>query len=476
MRLEPDVRVPTSKYLTIIAICVVAVIALASTVHASGAASSEGGDNIVDILLALVVILVAAKLGGDAAARINQPAVLGELVVGVVLGNLFLVGLHVFEPIKHYHTIQLLAEIGVILLLFEVGLESNLGEMMKVGLSSLLVATLGVIAPFFLGWGVGAWFYPDHSVYMHIFLGATLTATSVGITARVLKDIGKIQTSESKIILGAAVIDDVMGLIILAVVTGIIAAAAHTGGGEGGLSSLGVLWIVAKAILFLGGAIVVSRLIYPRMFRVANYLRVHGMLLITGLVTCFIMAVLAAKAGLAPIVGAFAAGLVLDEVYYRDLPNLTRHHLEESLEPIGTFLVPIFFVHMGMLVDLTTFGQATVLGFAAVLTVAAVLGKQLSSGGVVTRGANRWIVGLGMIPRGEVGLIFASIGLGLTLGEEHIVTPEIYSAVVIMVIVTTMMTPPVLTWAFRRGNGEPEAPPPSEAPPTPPVVDGQGNP
>lgn len=465
-------RVPRTKQLILIAILVIAAVAIAGTVHASGASSAEGGDNIVDVLLALVVILVAAKLGGDAAARINQPAVLGELVVGVVLGNLFLVGLHVFEPIKHYHTIQLLAEIGVILLLFEVGLESNLGEMMKVGLSSLLVATFGVIAPFFLGWGVGAWFYPDHSVYMHVFLGATLTATSVGITARVLKDIGKIQTSESKIILGAAVIDDVMGLIILAVVTGVIAAASHAGGEEAGISSLGVLWIVAKAILFLGGAIVVSRLIYPRMFKIANYLRVHGMLLITGLVTCFIMAVLAAKAGLAPIVGAFAAGLVLDEVYYRDLPNLTRRHLEESLEPIGTFLIPIFFVHMGMLVDLTTFGQAAVLGFAAVLTVAAVLGKQVSSGGVMTRGANRWIVGLGMIPRGEVGLIFASIGLGLKLGEEHIVTPEIYSAVVIMVIVTTMMTPPVLTWAFRRGDRGHEA---SAGPsPEPPPSNGEG--
>lgn len=425
------------------------VLILAIAVPALASAAAEGaGDSIIQVLVALVVILLAAKIGGDLAARFGQPAVLGELVVGVVLGNMALLGLQWFEPIKHYHTIQILAEVGVILLLFEVGLESNLGEMMKVGVSSLMVATLGVIAPFFLGWGVGEWFYPQDSVYMHVFLGATLTATSVGITARVLKDINRIQSSEAKIILGAAVIDDVMGLVILAVVAGIIAAA----GGGAPLTSLGIMWVVAKAILFLGGAILVSRLVYPYLFKAANYFRVHGMLLVMGLSTCFMMAVLAAEAGLAPIVGAFAAGLVLDDVYYRDLPNLAKHHLEDALEPIAIFLVPIFFVHMGMLVDLTTFGQAAVLGFAMVLTLAAVIGKQLSSLGVFTPGANRWIVGLGMIPRGEVGLIFASIGLGLSIGNERIVTSEIYSAVVIMVIITTMMTPPVLTWGFRRSD------------------------
>jgi len=432
------------------AIAILAVLISMSMAFGSGAAhGSEDGEGVVQILTALVVIMLAAKLGGDFAARIKQPAVLGELVIGVVLGNIALFGWHWFDAVRDYHTIELLAEIGVIILLFEVGLESNMAEMMKVGLSSLLVALFGVIAPFFLGWGVGAWFYPDSSIYVHIFLGATLTATSVGITARVLKDINRTQTSEATIILGAAVIDDVMGLIILAVVAGVIASA---GGGEG-LSSLGILWIIAKAVLFLGGAVVLSRLIYPHLFRVANYLRVQGMLLIMGLVTCFVMSVLAAVAGLAPIVGAFAAGLVLDEVYYRDLPNLAKHHLEETLAPIAMFLVPIFFVHMGMRVDLTTFGNAAVLGFAAVLTVAAILGKQLSSLGVLAKNTNRWIVGIGMIPRGEVGLIFASIGLSLYIGAEEIVTPEIYSAVVIMVIVTTMMTPPILTWTFRRDDG-----------------------
>jgi len=432
--------------LVVLLIAILAVPALAS------AGVPVEGDTVVQILVALVVILVAAKLGGDGAARLKQPAVLGELVAGVLLGNAALIGIGWFEPIQNYHTIEILAEIGVLLLLFEVGLESNVGDMMRVGMSSFLVAVFGVVAPFFLGWGVGAWFYPEDSIYMHVFLGATLTATSVGITARVLKDLNRLQANESRIVLGAAVIDDVLGLIILAIVTGIISAA--TGGAE--LSSLGILWIVAKAVLFLGGAIMLSRFIYPTLFKVANYLRVHGMLLITSLSTCFVLSALASVAGLAPIVGAFAAGLVLDNVYYRDLPNMSKHRLEELLEPIAMFLVPIFFIHMGMMVDLTTFGQATVLGFAAILTLAAIVGKQVSSFGVVMKDCNRWIVGLGMIPRGEVGLIFAAIGLRLTVGTERMVTDEVYAAVVIMVIVTTMLTPPLLTWGFRRaGKSQP---------------------
>ncbi|MBI5867377.1 MAG: cation:proton antiporter, partial [candidate division Zixibacteria bacterium] len=200
------------------------------------------------------------------------------------------------------------------------------------------------------------------------------------------------------------------------------------------------------------GSVVLSRVIYPWMFRVANYLRVHGMLLITALFTCFLLSYLAAQAGLAPIVGAFAAGLILDEVYYRDLPNLAEHHLEEQLDPIALFLVPIFFVRMGMGVDLTTLGHTSLLIFAAILTIVAIAGKQFASLGVVTRSTNRWIVGIGMIPRGEVGLIFASVGMGLSLAGERIVSPEVYSAVVIMIIITTLITPPLLSWSFRRSG------------------------
>ncbi|HWO56812.1 MAG TPA: cation:proton antiporter [bacterium] len=430
------------------AVSAIALVLMAAPV-AWGATADGPGDSIPAVLIALAVIMVGAKLGGALAQRAAQPAVLGELLFGVMIGNLALVGLDWFEPLSHLATIHVLAEIGVIILLFEVGLESDLGQMMRVGLSSFLVATLGVVGPFLLGWGVGIWFYPEESEYMHAFLGAILTATSVGITARVLKDINKIDTDESRIILGAAVIDDVLGLLILAVVSGIIQAADA---GQS-MSSAAILWLIAKAVLFLTGAIVIGRMAYKPLFRVANYLRVHGMLLITSLAACFVTAFVAAKVGLAPIVGAFAAGLVLDEVHYREQPNLGRHSLEEVMEPLVFFLVPIFFVKMGMDVDLATFGRASVLGFALILTLAAIIGKQISSFGVVHRPgvrSNRWIVGLGMVPRGEVGLIFAGIGATLVYQGHKIVLPEVYSAVVIMVILTTLVTPPVLTWSFRK--------------------------
>jgi Kef-type K+ transport system membrane component KefB len=284
---------------------------------------------------------------------------------------------------------------------------------------------------------------------MHLFLGAILTATSVGITARVMKDLGKLQTDEARIILGAAVIDDVLGLLILAVVSGIIQAADS----GGSMSSMSVIWLIAKAVVFLVGAIAIGRLIYKPMFRVASYLRVHGMLLVTALTSCFGLALLSSAFGLAPIVGAFAAGLILADVTYREQGSHGDHTIEESIEPLALFLVPIFFVKMGMDVDLAAFGSGSVVGFALILTLAAIIGKQLSAFGVVQsrrERVNRWIVGLGMIPRGEVGLIFAGIGLSLMYRGEAVVTSDVYSAVVIMVILTTLVTPPALTWAFKR--------------------------
>ena len=192
-------------------------------------AAAQHADPIAAVVLYLAIILIGAKLGGDLATRLGQPAVLGELALGILLGNLPLLGVSVFEPIRHDTTIDMLSRLGVILLLFEVGLESTVAQMLRVGWSSLLVAVIGVVFPFALGWAVGVWLLPHESVYVHAFLGATLTATSVGITARVLQDLKKSQTGESRIILGAAVIDDVLGLLILAVVAGIIAAADRGG-------------------------------------------------------------------------------------------------------------------------------------------------------------------------------------------------------------------------------------------------------
>jgi len=407
-------------------------------------------DTLAPVVLALAVILAAAKLGGDAAERIGQPAVLGELVVGVLVGNLSIVGLTWFQFITANATIGVLAQLGAVILLFEVGLESTVRDMMQVGRRSLVVAVLGVVTPWALGWWVGTLLLPEHSVYVHAFLGAALTATSVGITARVLKDLGHAQSPEARIILGAAVIDDVLGLVVLAAVAAVIAAAD-----SGAALSYGSLALVlGKALVFLFGALSLGVVFSPRLFSFASRLRGSGVLLATALVFCFTLAWLASAIGLAPIVGAYAAGLILEDLHYRDLAAKEERQLEDLVRPISSFLVPVFFVLMGMRVDLTAFARPEIVGLAVALTVAAILGKQACALGAL--GANLdWLsIGIGMIPRGEVGLIFANIGLALVVRGEHIIDAATYSAVVIMVMLTTLITPPALKWSLGRGKRE----------------------
>ncbi|OQX91426.1 MAG: hypothetical protein B6D58_08180 [candidate division Zixibacteria bacterium 4484_95] len=403
------------------------------------------------ILLSLVIILMAAKIGGDLCERVKQPAVLGELVFGVILGNIYLLGFGGFEQIKHHISIEILAEIGVIILLFEVGLETSIKEMLSVGLVSFLVAILGVVTPFLLGWGVSVWFLPEASIYVHIFIGATLTATSVGITARVLSDMGRLRYRESKIILGAAVIDDVLGLVILSIVTGIISAAGS--GNGGGISSLAVLLIILKAFLFIFGSLLVGSFLAPRIFSFVSKMRGAGLLISFALMFCFLLAYFAKIIDLAPIVGAFAAGLILEDVHYRSLTLKGEAELSVLLKPIAAFLVPIFFVNMGIRVDLTSFTNFSILGFAIVLTLVAIIGKQVCSLGVLfEKKINKWVVGIGMIPRGEVGLIFAGIGSKMILNGIPVIDSSTFSAVIIMVILTTLITPPVLKAVFLKGH------------------------
>ncbi len=423
-----------------------------STTAAAASASSAASHaaDPLPVLAALVLILAGAVLGGALFRRIGQSAVLGELAAGVLIGNLGLVGVHGLDAMRTLPGLDLLAQIGVLFLLFQVGLESDLGKMMAVGGSSLLVAVLGVVVPMVLGFAVSAWFYPGHGALAHWFVGATLCATSVGITARVLADLKRTGSAEGRIILGAAVIDDVLGLIVLSVVVGAIAAADRGGAFHG--SEL--LTVVLKSLAFLLGAALLGRWLSRHVFRIAVGLPGEGVLLSIALGFCFTLAYLAGRVGLAPIVGAFAAGLILDEVHYRDLRarDDRQRDIPELLEPLATFLVPVFFVLMGMRVDLRVFATPAVLGFAALLTLAAVLGKQVCSLGVLERGADRLAVGLGMIPRGEVGLIFASVGATLTLAGERVVDPSVYSALVAMVALTTFMTPPLLTWRMRRAG------------------------
>lgn len=403
------------------------------------------------ILAGLAVMLLTAKIAGELFERIGQPAVLGELLAGIVLGNLMLVGLHQADWIKTDGVIGALAQLGVILLLFEVGLESNLSEMLEVGWSSLLVALAGVIAPFFLGWGVSGYFLPGESRLVHIFVGAVLCATSVGITARVLKDLGKLKLRESRIILGAAVIDDVIGLLILATVVGAVAAAAD----GTSLDLIYIIWLAAKTVIFFVLTFAIGRYVMPPLFGAAVKLKSRGVLLILSIAFCFGLSWLAAKVELATIVGAFAAGLVLDDVHFKPFLERGERDLNELLVPVTTFLVPIFFVLMGMKVELRVFGQLNLLGFAVALTIAAIIGKQVCSLALAERGLNRLAVGVGMIPRGEVGLIVAGIGATLMLPDAAgtmapVVSSATFGAVVIMVIVTTLVTPPLLKLSLER--------------------------
>jgi Kef-type K+ transport system membrane component KefB len=297
-----------------------------------------------------------------------------------------------------------------------------------------------------LGWAVGAWLLPGAGLPAHLFLGAALSATSVGITARVLKDLGEGQAPEARIILGAAVLDDVLGLVVLAAVSGIVAAADRGVAVEAGPIAV----IILKAVAFLGGALWIGSRVMPRVYRLAARLRGDGILLGVSVAFAFGMAWAAGVAGLAPIVGAFAAGLVLEGAMFE--PFAARgepQELEELVRPIGQVLAPVFFVVMGFHVELAVLADPAVLGLAGALTLAAVLGKQACML-AVGPGLRRLAVGIGMVPRGEVGLIFAQMGLALHVGTRPVFDRATFSAVVVMVIATTLVTPPALAWALRR--------------------------
>jgi len=416
----------------------------ASRLHRGAEPHSPVGhaNPVVPVLLGVLIMLVCGKIAAHGLERLGQPPVLGELLAGVALGAVSLSGLVALDFLSVDPGLQVLAELGAIILLFEVGLECDLAELRSVGMTSLAVACIGVVVPFALGWIASAWLLPAQPALVHVFIGATLCATSVGITARVLADLGRLQDKESQIILGAAVLDDVLGLLILAVVTGAIAAA-----NRGSTVDLaGVAVILGKAAIFLGGALVVGGWMSRALLRMAAKLQARGALLVASLSFCFLLSWLADLVGLATIVGAFAAGLVLDEVHFHD--QRRDRPLRDLLSPIAAVLVPLFFVRMGVEVDLRVFTKVQVLGLALAFTVAAVVGKLACALGVLERGVKRFAVAMGMLPRGEVGLIFAGVGAQLLLDGQRVVNDDTFSALVVMVIVTTVVGPPLLRLAF----------------------------
>lgn len=426
---------------------------------------AAGSDVVGANLLWLALILISARLFAPLAQRLGFPAVLGELLLGVLLGNLALLGFDGFGMIAKDPAVAFIAELGVIVLLLQIGLETRLADLIKVGPRAFAVGTVGIVLPFALGaWVVGPWLLPGLPHNAYLFLGATLSATSVGITGRVFRDLGRLDTPEARIVLGAAVIDDVLGLVILAVVSSLVQAGSVSVGLVGG--------IIAQAVVFLAGSIWIGRLIAPHSSRwLAQIDAGHSMLFAQVLATALFLAWLAHAIGLAPIIGAFAAGLLFEPVFLRDFdrPAIVReiapllpagepglaerlrpillkhggHQHEHMIEPIGYFFVPVFFVLTGMQVDLKTLADPAVLVVGAGVTAAAIAGKLAA--GFAAGSSGKWLVGWGMVPRGEVGLIFAMVGKQLGVMSE-----AMFSVIVLMVILTTLVTPPVLTWLLTR--------------------------
>jgi len=412
----------------------------------AGASGDEHGDEehlqISLVFLVIITMLLAGKLFGELAERSGQPAVLGELIAGVILGSSVLGVIPAAGPM--YEIIHVLAEIGVAILLFEIGLETDLKEMTRVGKSAAGVAMIGVVLPFALGFAY--WYYFNPSIGAHptgiefwvvaIFVGATLTATSVGITARVLSDLNRMHTAEARIIIGAAVIDDVLGIVILAVVSGLAGGVAVTFG------------YVSKTLLFAVGflvlAVVIGNRFAPTLFNLVDRMRVRGSLLVAAFCFALGVAALADLAGSALIIGAFAAGLVLSRTNQFDA-------VVERIEPVADVFTPIFFVSVGAPVNVGLFLPAAsdfdlnVLIVGLILTVIAIVGKLIAGLAVRRKDTSKLLVGVGMVPRGEVGLIFASIGL--TAG---ILSGATYSAILIMVILSTFVVPPILKILYAR--------------------------
>ncbi|MEM0980331.1 MAG: cation:proton antiporter [Cyanobacteria bacterium P01_H01_bin.58] len=420
------------------------------------------------VLLSLITVYLAAKIGGELCARVNLPTVLGELVGGVVVGVsalhlivfpegagetgsvlMQLVGttaglepeslLSVFRG--ESEVVSILAELGVIILLFEIGLESDLKELIRVGPQAAIVAVIGVVVPFALGTaGLIALF--GVATVPAVFAGAALTATSIGITAKVLAELQKLSSKEGQIIIGAAVLDDVLGIIVLAVV----ASLAKTGE----IEILNVVYLIIGAAVFLVGAIFIGRLLSPLFVGLVDQMQTRGQVIISSLIFAFFLSYIAATIQLEAILGAFAAGLILAE-------TSKRKELEEQITPIADMLVPVFFVVVGARTDISVLNPLEPsnregLIIASFLVVVAILGKAITGFAIFGQaGINRLAIGVGMIPRGEVGLVFAGVG-----SASGALSEALEAAIIVMVIFTTFVAPPLLRVVFK--DSEPPSP------------------
>jgi Kef-type K+ transport system membrane component KefB len=377
-------------------------------------------------LLALIAIFASAKLFGEIAERFRQPAVLGEMLAGIAIG---ISGLHLVDP--HAPLLHVMSELGVILLLFLIGLETDIRRLLSVGGASTAVAITGVVLPLLAGVMVGRLLgYPT---VVSLMLGAALTATSVGITARVLSDLGHLKSHEAQVILGAAVLDDILGLIILAIVGGIAGGKTLT------------WWAVARIVLsafgFIALALVIGTKLVPWLITLITRLRVAKALFFASIMFAFAMAWMADLVGSGMIIGAFAAGLVLARTERGE-------DIAHEVHDVAQFFVPIFFVMVGAAVDLRAMDRSFLIA-GVLLTVVGILGKVAAGYTAFGQPVRKLVIGVGMVPRGEVGLIFAQLGLSTGL-----LSSGLYSSLALMVIATTFVAPPALRALLKPAEKE----------------------
>lgn len=441
----------------------------AEVAEVAEAAEADEPIVVAGVLLSLVVIYLASKIGGEICARINLPPVLGDLVGGVVVGVSvlkllvfpeggedastsvimnFLQSTTGLEPEAVVATFQaqseviaILAELGVIILLFEIGLESELKELIKYGPQAAIVAVVGVVAPFAAG-TVGLITLFNVATIPAIFAGAALTATSIGITAKVLAEIGRLSAKEGQIIIGAAVLDDILGIIVLAVVASLVK--------TGEVEVANIAYLIVSAGAFLVGVILLGRFLSPYYVAMVKELKTRGPLLISALIIAFVLSYVGAAIRLEAILGAFAAGLVLGETE-------KQQELEEQVVPVADVFVPIFFVVVGAKTNLGVLNPAVPsnregLIIAAFLIVVAIIGKVIAGFTVLQPDTNRLAIGIGMIPRGEVGLVFAGVG-----SASGALSESLEAAIIMMVILTTFVAPPLLRVVFKEPVAEPES-------------------
>jgi Kef-type K+ transport system membrane component KefB len=374
--------------------------------------------SIPHLLLVLAALLVTAKLLGAVAQRLGQPSVLGELVAGVVLGSSVFGLLDPSQPVIHA-----LSELGLIVLLFEIGLHTDLRSMAKVAGTATTVGIVGVIMPFALGY-IAVYGILGLGNVAALVCAAALTATSIGISARVLADLGQLKTKEGQVVLGAAVLDDIIGLIVLSVVTSIVVGGSWT--------VAGVVRTTVIAIGFIVVALTVGRFLARPVFSSIETIRAPGTLAVLALAFAFLLSSLAATSGSAMILGAFAAGIILNG-------TAERVEIERAATTIGHLLVPIFFASVGAAVELSAFRESGTLAVAGLLIVVGIFGKFIAGFAPWWFRGNKKLIGVAMIPRGEVGLIFAQMGLA-----TRAISPSLFSALALMVLVTTFLAPPVL--------------------------------